>query len=177
MMADFYSIDLDDNVERFHWEQIEATGDLPGPRSKHALIGGRRRIYLVCGLSSDVRSSNEIFEFDAEKCIWKLLKPEGDKLPEIDSFGCAYISNGEEERIIIACGYDGKNADYLNAVYEYNITKNRISTLFAGTKGHDSTQYFIQKTIRVFQRPEADVLRLQMAKTCIFSAAKTQICA
>ena len=81
MMSDFYSIDLDDKVEKFNWEPIEATGKLPGPRSKHALIGGKTRIYLVGGLSSDVSSSNEIFEFDAEKKVWTLLKPEGDKLP------------------------------------------------------------------------------------------------
>lgn len=38
------------------------------------------------------------------------------------------------------CGYDAKNADYLNSVYEYNITKNKISILFKGTKTviHDS---------------------------------------
>ena len=111
---------------------------MPGPRSKHSLIGGKKYIYLVGGLSSDIHSSNQIFEFNTEKRVWKLLKPEGDKLPEIDSFGCAYIANGEEEKIVIACGYDGKNADFLNSVYEYNITKNKISTLFPGTKNYDS---------------------------------------
>jgi hypothetical protein len=64
MMSDFYSIDLNDNVEKFNWESIETKGDLPGPRSKHALVGGKRKIYLVCGLSSDVHSSNQIYEFD-----------------------------------------------------------------------------------------------------------------
>lgn len=61
MMSDFYSIDLDDHVDKFNWEQIEAKGELPGPRSKHALIGGKTKIYLVGGLSSDVNSSDEIF--------------------------------------------------------------------------------------------------------------------
>jgi hypothetical protein len=64
---------------------------------------------------------------------WSLLKPEGDKLPEIDSFGCAYIENEGEEKIIIICGYDGKNENCLNSVYEYNITANKLNILFNGT--------------------------------------------
>lgn len=58
------------------------------------------------------------------------MKPDGEELPEIDSFGCVYVKSGEEEKIIMICGYDGKNAIYLNSVYEYNITKNKISKLF-----------------------------------------------
>ena len=138
MMSDFYCIDLDDKVEKFQWESIETKGDNPGPRSKHALIGGKSKIYLVGGLYNDIHSSGEIFEFDSEKRTWTLLKPSGDKLPEIDSFGCVYIASGEEEKIVILCGYDGKNADYLNSVYEYNITKNKVSTLFPGTKAGES---------------------------------------
>ena len=95
MMSDFYSINLDDSIDKFNWEQIEAKGDTPGARSKHSLVGGRKKIYLVGGLSSDVHSSNQIFEFDPEKATWKLLKPEGEKLPEIDSFGCTYLVAGE----------------------------------------------------------------------------------
>lgn len=34
--------------------------------------------------------------------------------------------------MIIICGYDAKQADYLNSVYEYNITKNRVNILYAG---------------------------------------------
>jgi hypothetical protein len=54
---------------------------------------------------------------------------------EVDSFGYVYISAGDEEKIVMVCGYDGKNASYLNSVYEYNITKNKVSILFPGTKG------------------------------------------
>lgn len=62
------------------------------------------------------------------------MKPEGDKLPLIDSFGCAYVENEGEEKIIIICGYDGKIADCINSVYEYNITTNKVNILFVGTK-------------------------------------------
>lgn len=41
MMSDFYCIDLDDKAERFVWEQIEGEGELPGPRSKHALVAAK----------------------------------------------------------------------------------------------------------------------------------------
>jgi len=61
MMADFYWIDLDDSADKFNWEQIEAKGELPGPRSKHALIGAKNSIFLIGGLSSNVESSNKIF--------------------------------------------------------------------------------------------------------------------
>ena len=57
--------------------QIEAKGDLPGPRSKHSLIGGKQKIYLIGGLVSDVQSSNQIYEYHPAKNSWTLLKPEG----------------------------------------------------------------------------------------------------
>jgi hypothetical protein len=50
-----------------------------------------------------------------------------------------YVASGEEEKIVIACGYDGKSADYLNSVFEYNITRNKLSTLFPGSNTSDST--------------------------------------
>jgi hypothetical protein len=61
MMNDFYCIDLDEKLEKFTWEQIDAKGDLPGPRSKHVLLGGKEKIFLVGGLISDVQSSNQIY--------------------------------------------------------------------------------------------------------------------
>lgn len=75
MMADFYCIDLDDGADKFNWEQIEAKGQLPGPRSKHALIGAKNRIYLIGGLSSNVQSSNQIYEFNPEDNSWVTLEP------------------------------------------------------------------------------------------------------
>lgn len=48
-----------------------------------------------------------------------------------------YLASQEEEKIVVICGYDGKNADYLNSVFEYNITKNKVSTLFPGSKATD----------------------------------------
>ena len=62
------------------------------------------------------------------------MKPEGETLPHIDSFGCVYLEKEGEERIVIMGGWDDEKADYLNSVYEYNITKNRISILFEGRK-------------------------------------------
>ena len=58
MMGDFYSIELEDSQKKFNWEQIQAKGKTPGIRSKHALIGGKSKIYLVAGLSSNVISSD-----------------------------------------------------------------------------------------------------------------------
>ena len=133
-MGDFYSIDLDDSVEKFNWEPIEAKGELPGSRSKHALIGSKERIYLLGGLCTDIHSSNKIHCFDPSSNTWILVKPEGESLPEIDSFGCVYLEKDGEERIIIVGGWDGGKAEYLNSVYEYNITKNRVSILFEGSQ-------------------------------------------
>lgn len=60
------------------------------------------------------------------------MKPEGEALPQIDSFGCVYLNHGGDEKIIIIGGYNGATAEYLNSVYEYNISKNKVSVLFAG---------------------------------------------
>jgi hypothetical protein len=56
----------------------------------------------------------------------------------MDSFGCVYVDSGEEEKIVLLCGYDGRNAECLNSVYSYSITKNRVSTLFKGTRPEES---------------------------------------
>lgn len=81
MMSDFYCIDLDDGLEMFNWEQIEGGGEVPGPRSKHGLIGGRKRIYLIGGLLSNTCSSSEIYEYDVLSNNWCVMKPDGDRLP------------------------------------------------------------------------------------------------
>ena len=57
-----------------------------------------------------------------------------------------YIASGEEEKIVIVCGYDGAKAEYLNSVYEYNITKNKVSILFLGSKPTDSKLVLIQNS-------------------------------
>ena len=133
-MGDFYSIDLKDDVEKFNWEPIEAKGDLPGPRSKHALVGTKNSIYLIGGLYTDVRSSSKIYCFNPESATWTLQNPVGESLPEIDSFGCVYLEKDGDELIIIVGGWDGAKAEYLNSVYEFNITKNKVSILFEGSQ-------------------------------------------
>lgn len=47
---------------------------------------------------------------------------------------------------MIVCGYDGAKAEYLNSIYEYNITKNKVSTLFPGSKPTDSKLVLIQNS-------------------------------
>lgn len=55
----------------------------PGSRTKHALLGGKTNIYLVGGLLNNNQASNQIYAFDPATKEWKLLKPEGVKLPAI----------------------------------------------------------------------------------------------
>jgi len=41
-LGDFYSIDLNDHQPKFNWVEIKGkNGVNPGPRSKHALVGGK----------------------------------------------------------------------------------------------------------------------------------------
>ena len=70
MMSDFYWIDLDNKVDKFDWIQINAKGNKPGARSKHALLAGKSKIYLVAGLYNDIYSSNEIYAFDLATEAW-----------------------------------------------------------------------------------------------------------
>ena len=169
-MADFYSIDLDDDVEKFNWVPIEAKGQLPGPRSKHALVGAKGRIYLVGGLCTDLRSSSQIHSFDPLTKVWTLMKPEGESLPEIDSFGCVYLEREGEERIVIVGGWNGEKAEYLNSVYEYNITKNRLSILFEGSPEPREGTLSLMQECRL---PAAAALRPPTARTSSCSGART----
>ncbi len=67
-LGDFYSIDLHDDQPKFIWNQITPKNKVtPGPRSKHALVGGKNKIYLIGGLYQDVNSSNDIFGWDGLK--------------------------------------------------------------------------------------------------------------
>jgi hypothetical protein len=65
------------------------------------------------------------------------------------------IVSGEEEKIIIAFGFNEANACLSNVVYEYNISKNKLSILFEGAaEDKPSNKYSIQ----MFQVQELDVL-------------------
>lgn len=53
-LHDFYAISLDEAEPTFLWEDILAKGKVhPGSRSKHALLGGRDKIYLIGGLKAN----------------------------------------------------------------------------------------------------------------------------
>jgi hypothetical protein len=55
------------------------------------------------------------------------------------------VGAGEEERIIIAFGFNEKVSAPSNAVYEYSVAKNRLAVLFEGTKvGSESNSPSIQ---------------------------------
>ena len=88
-MSDFYSIDLSEGVEKFNWiEVLPEKDNLPGPRFKHHLLSTKDKIYLVGGLHSNIKASNQIFCFDPETNKWEELKTVGDTLPPMESFGC-----------------------------------------------------------------------------------------
>lgn len=87
-LDDFYCISLDESLEQFHWYSIMARSETtPGCRSKHALLAGKSKIYLVGGLQANSTASHDIFEFDTLKEEWKLLVPNGIVLPGLESFG------------------------------------------------------------------------------------------
>lgn len=44
------------------------------------------------------------------------------------------MASGEEEKIIIAFGFNEEKAALSNVVYEYNVAKNKLSILFEGTE-------------------------------------------
>jgi hypothetical protein len=67
----------------------------PGARTKHALLSGKDRIYLIGGLQANNQASNDIFAFDPRSREWTLLKPEGVTLPPIESFGSVLITGAE----------------------------------------------------------------------------------
>jgi hypothetical protein len=94
------------------------------------MIATKNRIYLVGGLHSDITGSNDIYSFDPQHKKWEKLSPVGDSLPRLDSFGCVLSQREGEEVLIILCGYNTDRSAYSNAVYEYNIAKNKISILF-----------------------------------------------
>ena len=98
------------------------------------------------------------------------MKPEGECLPEIDSFGCAYLEKDGQERIIIVGGWNGATAEYLNSVYEYNIATNKVSILYEGCAEPREGTFVVRQE----PRSPAAVVRLpRTARTCSCSAART----
>jgi hypothetical protein len=61
------------------------------------------------------------------------LKPQGAVLPPLESFGAVAVSSADEEKIIIAFGFSETLSSPSNAIYEYNISTNKLSVLFEGT--------------------------------------------
>jgi hypothetical protein len=94
-LNDFYSISLDESEPTFVWEEIVSKSKFhPGRRSKHALLGGKDRIYLIGGLKANDQASNDICEFNPSTSEWTLAKPEGAKLPALESFSSVLIGSG-----------------------------------------------------------------------------------
>lgn len=82
-LSDFYSISLNEDEPTFIWHEIPPKGAHPGSRSKHALLAGKNRIFLVGGLLKNDEASSDICSFDTVSQQWELLKPEGTKLPPL----------------------------------------------------------------------------------------------
>lgn len=61
------------------------------------------------------------------------MKPEGVKLPAIESFSAVIVNKSDSEKIVIAFGFNEEKASLSNVVYEYDIAKNKLSILFEGT--------------------------------------------
>ena len=96
------------------------------------MVSGKERIYLIGGLLKNNDPSNEIFEFNPTTKEWKKIVPEGVELPPLESFSSLMISSNDEEKIIIAFGFNENKAELSNVVYEYNVSKNKMSILFEG---------------------------------------------
>lgn len=105
---------------------MKDTNCTPGPRAKHGMAAFGRKIYLFGGITDHNKVSNQIFCFDLDEARWLEIKPKGNEMPYIDSFG--YTSNNK--KIYVVCGYDGKNCKHLNSVYEYDIETNTGTMLF-----------------------------------------------
>lgn len=58
------------------------------------------------------------------------MNPQGVKLPPLESFGAVVVQSADEEKIIIAFGFNEILSSPTNTVYEYNTTKNKLSVLF-----------------------------------------------
>ena len=83
-LHDFYSISLDEAEDTFRWEPIIPKNQVsPGIRSKHALVAGSSKIYLIGGLSVNNDANGDLYEFDPKTNEWHLLHPEGAKIPPI----------------------------------------------------------------------------------------------
>jgi hypothetical protein len=70
------------------------------------LVAGKDHIFLIGGLLSNNDASNDIYAFQPESGEWSLLKPQGAELPPLESFGAVMVNSGDEEKIIIAFGFN-----------------------------------------------------------------------
>ena len=54
------------------------------------------------------------------------------------------MKNGDEEKIVIGFGFIEEKASLSNAIYEYNISSNKMSILFEGSEeGKECTTFNI----------------------------------
>lgn len=113
----------------------------PGARSKHELVSTRTHVYLIGGLNHSGSASDEIWAYSPAEEKWEKVVPEGAKLPPIESFGAVVVSAGEEERIVIACGFNDETASPSNVIYQYVPASNKLSILFEGGKASNGTSF------------------------------------
>lgn len=89
-------------------------------------------MYLIGGLNHSGSATNDIWAYSPAEEKWEKLAPEGVTLPPLESFGSRVVTSGEEERIIIAMGFNEETSSPSNVIYQYVPASNKLTILFEG---------------------------------------------
>lgn len=89
------------------WEVVKSLGDVPPPRSGHAMISYGRLILLYGGIDfKEEVAYNDLYTYDIDTCIWQYVGEAGEEITVRNSHSLAiiYPTNDVHKRFLVVYG-------------------------------------------------------------------------
>lgn len=115
-LNDLHKLDL----VTLKWENVQAKGDLPKPRSFHQMCETPGKLHIFGGCAGHDRLA-ELHTLDLETLEWT-QQPQNDVI--IGRGGCGFVAHGQN--LFVIAGFCG---DQTNTCYKFDLEKKSWSTI------------------------------------------------
>ena len=125
------------------WTQVDTLGEMPAPRSRHA-VAYKGYLMFVFGGESD-QLLNDIYQYNSYTSDWSAMAITSSALPSPRSLACARYLNA---KIYIYGGFDGSN--YLSELWVYDLQSASFTQLASGLYALEINKCFFNVKLQLF---------------------------
>jgi len=135
------------NIDTRSWIKIENVGDCPGPRRAYSAVKYLDDFLVICGYDGSENCSSELYAFDFNNEIWRLVPTTGEKPIPRSRAKMVHCHN----KLAIFGGWDRFN--YFNDYYELDFNTyewTKVKKEFPSPFGQFSTTLKLHPYPRIF---------------------------